>query len=224
MKRIKNQLAVLLLVGIVSGMQPEAYSQSSSSLSVAEQGSDTNKIVAITYPPLSVREGEGIQLPIPPKDHPRLYLTASYLPELRRKSQHPLLKPCWEKITTAATYKTDGYLPLGKPDNNSTAVRNAIEANALLFVLNNDQKAGQFAVDAVLHYFETLKIDPSKPDVTRELGRAIVTGAIVYDWCYALLSAPQRTVLIGRMETIATTMEIEWPQLKGSSITGHTVE
>lgn len=225
MKQIKNQLAVMLLVGMVSGIQPEAYSQNSSSPAVAEQGSDTNKVVAITYPPLSVREGEGIQLPIPPKDHPRLYLTASYLPELRRKSQHPLLKACWEKITKAAAYKTDGYLLLtDKPNNNSTTVRDAIEANALLFVLNNDQKAGQFAVDAVLHYFETLKIDPAKPDVTRELGRAIVTGAIVYDWCYPLVSAKQRTILIGRMETIATTMEIEWPQLKGSSITGHTVE
>lgn len=220
-----NYLALLFTAGIVIGTQTDIYAQHTGKSFTNEQNLDTNRIANITYSPLSAREGKGVQIPTPPKDHPRLFINASYLPELRKKPQHPLLKICWEKILKAAAYKTDGYLPLqGKQSNNNTDVRDAIEANALLFVLTNDQQAGKQAVSSVLHYFETLKIDPAKPDVSRELGRAIVTGSIVYDWCYSLLSAQQKNVLVGRMETLAMKMEIEWPLMKGSSITGHTVE
>ncbi|QHW00380.1 heparin/heparin-sulfate lyase HepB [Spirosoma endbachense] len=191
----------------------------------AQQTSDTNQIVAITYPPLTKREGEGLKLPIPPAQHPRLYLRAEDIPELKKKATSPLLKDCWKKIVSAAALSTDGYLPLtGETHNNNVAVSNAIEAKAFLSVLNNDQKLGRAAIDALLHYYGTLKINPKRPDVTREIGRAIVTGSMVYDWCYPVLTPAEKTILIGRMETLATTMEIEWPAIKGSSLTSHTVE
>ena len=187
--------------------------------------SDTNTIIAIKYPPLTEREGKGLQPPTPPKMHPRLFLMSKDVVNLKEKTQNPLLKSCWERIEAAANFKTEGYLPLnGSKYNNNKVVRDAIEAKALFFVLYNDGKGGRAAIDNVLHYFATLKIDSTAADVTREIGRAIVTGAIVYDWCYALLSVEEKTILIGRMETLATHMEIKWPAIHGSSITGHTVE
>ena len=219
-------LTVLLLYLIESMAVDAATNQLVSAPTVsAQQTSDTNQIVAITYPPLTKREGEGLKLPIPPAQHPRLFLTAKNIPGLKEKATSPLLKDCWKKIVDAAAFKTDGFLPLtGETHNNNIAVSNSIEANAFLSVLNNDKKFGRAAVDAVLHYYATLKINPKRPDVTREIGRAIVTGSMVYDWCYSLLTPAEKTILVGRMETLASTMEIEWPDIKGSSLTSHTVE
>jgi heparin/heparan-sulfate lyase len=119
---------------------------------------------------------------------------------------------------------TDGYLPLGNIQNNNIKVRDAIEAKAFMYAVYNNDELGKGAVNAVLHYFATLKIDKKTPDVTREIGRAILTGSLVYDWCYPLLSSAEKITLVGRMETLATQMEIEWPLIKGSSVTSHTAE
>ena len=185
---------------------------------------DTTKIIPITYPARTAREGANLSLPILPAGHPRLYLTPEYLPELRAKTKHPLLENCWQKIAQATTYSPDGYVSQGTESNTNRQVSDAIEAKALFYLLHQNQQAGRDAINAALHYVKTFRVDRTKPDISRVMGRAIVTGAIVYDWCYPLLSASEKTALISHLETIATQMEIEWPQIEGSSITGHTVE
>ena len=187
---------------------------------------DTNKIISIQYPPITEREGKGLSIPVPPAEHPRLYLTRKDIPLLKEKVNSIVLKKCWEKITSAAAFITEGYLKLDakKASNNDIKIRNAIEAKALLFLFSNDQEQGRQVVDNLLHYYATLKIDLHKDDVCREIGRAIVTGAIVYDWCYALTTAAEKQTLISQMETLATQLEIEWPTLKQGSVTGHGAE
>jgi len=187
---------------------------------------DTNKIISISYPPITEREGKGLSIPVPPAEHPRLYLTRKDIPLLKEKVNSIVLKKCWEKITSAAAFITDGYLKLdaNKAGNNDIKIRNAIEAKALLYLFSNNQKQGREVVDNLLHYYATLKIDLLKDDVCREIGRAIVTGAIVYDWCYSLLTAAEKQLLIGQMETLATQLEIKWPTLKQGSVTGHGAE
>ncbi|MDZ4794249.1 MAG: heparinase II/III family protein, partial [Bacteroidota bacterium] len=188
--------------------------------------SDTNKIISIQYPPITEREGKGLTIPVPPAEHPRLYLTRKDIPLLKEKNNSIVLKNCWGKIKGAAAFITNGYLKLdaNKAGNNDINIRNAIEAKALLYLFSNDQEQGRQTVDYLLHYYATLKIDMHKDDVCREIGRAIVTGAIVYDWCYALITAAEKQILIGQMETLATHLEIEWPKLKQGSITGHGAE
>lgn len=213
---------VITLIVYVLAIAP-SFAQKISSGDNNNFKKDTNKIAQINYPPLTTREGLGLHIFVPPSEHPRLFLRQIDIKVLKENSQHLLLKNSWSRIMQASKLNTDGYLPLAK-DNNNIAVRDAIEAKALTYLFYGDKMLGTDAVKAVLHYFATLKIDERKPDVTREIGRAIVTGAIVYDWCYPLLSPQQKNKLIVRMETLATTMEIEWPQIKGSSIDSHTVE
>jgi heparin/heparan-sulfate lyase len=89
----------------------------------------------------------------------------------------------------ASTYPTDGLLPVNNSkNNNNELVRNAIEAKALLYLFSEDKKNGRATINMALHYFETLKIDYTAQDISREIGRAIVTGSMVYDWCYPLLT------------------------------------
>ena len=186
---------------------------------------DTNSIIRIIYPPLTQKEGRGIRLPVPPFTHPRLYLTQKDIPTLNQKWNSAVIAFCVEKIKNAAAFSTDGFLKIaGDKSNLDLNVRNAIEAWALFYVLQKDETSGRKSITALLNFYATLKFDHSKQDICRDIGRAIVTGAIVYDWCYPLLTAEQKELLIGRMETLAKQLEVEWPKLVQGSVTGHGTE
>jgi hypothetical protein len=82
---MKNSTSIFALVMLLSLVETAAVNAATNQLASApaigaQQTSDTNQIVAITYPPLTKREGEGLKVardpgPIPPTQHPRLYLT-----------------------------------------------------------------------------------------------------------------------------------------------------
>jgi len=190
----------------------------------AASPNDIKHIIDIVYPPLTEREGKGLKIPVPPKEHPRLYFRNGDIPALKAKMTHPLLKESWSRIAKSAELVTDGklYTVVGKT-NVDLDVSNAIEAKALLYALNNDKVKGKEAVTAVLNFFKTVKFDYTKITL-REAGRAITTGSMVYDWCYDLISTEDKKYLIARMETLATKMEIEWPHLIQSSIIQHGSE
>lgn len=186
---------------------------------------DTNVTIKIAYPPLTEKEGKGLQIPTPPTEHPRLFLIKKDIPVLKDKLKNPFFKDCRELIIQAADFSTDGLLKRDAlRQNNDNKVRDAIEAKALLYVLENDVVYGKQAVAALLNYYATLMLDATIADGTRERGRAVVTGAMVYDWCYPLLSSAEKEILIKRMETLAAGMEIKWPKLIQGSVTGHGTE
>lgn len=179
----------------------------------------------ITYPPLTSREGKGLAIPLPPNEHPRLFFRQQDISALRAKMTHPLLKDCWAAIRQRAAFATDGRLNASAlPHNLDPKVSDAIEAKAFLFAVDHDRAAGQEAVKAIFNFTSTLIIDPKKPDVCRDIGRVILTTAIVYDWCYSLIEEREKQLLISKMEALAASMEIEWPRLVQGSVTGHGVE
>lgn len=138
---------------------------------------------------------------------------------------HPLLKGCWDGICQRAAFATDGRLNTREVLHNlDPKVSDAIEAKAFLYAVSHDLPVGQQAVRAIFNFTTTLVINPKKPDACRDMGRAILTTAIVYDWCYELLGEPEKQLLIGRMEALAAAMEIEWPKLVQGSVVGHGVE
>src|SRR5690606_28503276 len=59
--------------------------------------------------------------------------------------------------------------------------------------------------------------------ISREIGRAIYTGALVYDWCYPLLEQGEKELLRKHMMRLARDMEIGWPPFYGveSIVNGH---
>jgi heparin/heparan-sulfate lyase len=65
---------------------------------------------------------------------------------------------------------------------------------------------------------------PERQDITREKGATILTAALVYDWCFPLLSAEDKTLFIKNMKRIAKTMEIGYPPTQQGAITGHAGE
>ncbi len=186
---------------------------------------DASRLVQIVYPPLTEREGKDLQLPVPPNEHPRLFFRKTDMPRIRAKSDHPLMKNCWEMINQQAKYKTDGALIRENSIHNvDMQVIRAIEARAFLYAFEGDRIYGNEAVDFLFNFHNSLIINPQKPDVCRDIGRVILTTALVYDWCYDLIKEEEKASLIAVMESLATEMEVKWPLLVQGSVCGHGVE
>lgn len=65
---------------------------------------------------------------------------------------------------------------------------------------------------------------PSKQealDITRGKGATITTAAIVYDWCYPLLSSSQQLSIIAHMRRIAALLEVGFPPVRAGAVVGH---
>lgn len=186
---------------------------------------DASRLVEIVYPPLTEREGKDLQLPVPPDEHPRLFFRKADVPRIRAKSDHPLMKNCWETLRQQAKYQTDGTLVRENSIHNvDMQVIQAIEARAFLYAFEGDRTCGNEAIDFLFNLHNSLIINPEKPDVCRDIGRVILTTALVYDWCHDLIKEDEKASLIAVMESLATEMEVKWPRLVQGSVCGHGVE
>ena len=186
---------------------------------------DTITAIDLVYPLLTEREGKGLYIPIPPKEHPRLFFRSKDIPVLKEKTINPLMFACWERIVENAALQIDAKLQQdGTKHNMNNRIVNCIEAKAFLYAFQKNLQAGREAVDAVFNYNKTLMIDYNKADVCRDIGRVILMTAIVYDWCYDLTSLQEKKWMISRMENLGKQMEIVWPKLIQGSIVGHGVE
>jgi heparin/heparan-sulfate lyase len=185
---------------------------------------DTSFSGNFVYPPLTERNGKGLNVPVPPKEHPRLFFREKDVPSLIKKMGNPLMSSCWQAIRANASIKTDGTLPRDVKQNMNAKMLNAIDAKALLYALQKDETMGKEAVDAIIQYNSTISFDHSKQDICRDVGRVILSTAMVYDWCYDLIAPADREMLIHKMEILGRQLEIVWPDLVQGSIVGHGSE
>ena len=155
----------------------------------------------------------------PPGVHPRVYVTRKELPEIKaRLTQGEMLAPrnILSRITktAAAPIPNDGVAT--KYDLKMLGI---IKDNAMLYLLNEDAVAGNKAANAIVNYMKSVNIQG-----TREIGEIIFTGALVYDWCYPLMTAGQRLGLRRDMVRIAANMEIGYPPIRQGVLVGHACE
>ena len=94
---------------------------------------------------------DGVSIPVPPAEHPRLYLRARDLPDLERRASHPALKPVFERLAT-----------LGKQYPNL-----GLEYDALQYLLTHDDDLGRRTAAAALTLLEDSTFDMAKQDITR---------------------------------------------------------
>lgn len=188
-------------------------------------------------------------VPVPPKEHPRLFLRASDIPALSSKLNSPVIKPIWEKIKEQAKKIKSSE---GKPAKPSPyreemelvvgTCQAAVEANALIYLLYGDREQGRQTILSALDILKNTALDIVLPDgkwaaypirkngttvgyhEAFAIGRMMVTGAIVYDWCYDLLTADEKEAFIRELERLARVTEIGYPPTRGSSISDHAGE
>ena len=150
---------------------------------------------------------DGVKLPIPPHEHPRLYLRAAQAAQLPARLKDPMLQPVIEKVQAS-----------GK-----RYAQFRIEWDALRYLATKDRALGRATIEAALPLLQKCEL-PDIQDACRFTGRMMVTGAIVYDWCHALLAADEKQAFIKELVRLAKTQECGYPPTHGGSVTGHASE
>ena len=157
---------------------------------------------------LSLRLLAAVEVFEPPHEHPRLYLMARDIPDLRRRMAHPVTKPAWDEFGALAKQNEQARL----------------ESEALQFLLNHDVDRARRTVAAALRFLQQHNPDLKIPNISRNTGRILDTGAIVYDWCYPVLTVEQKAAFIVEFVRLAKTLECGYPPKKSGLVIGHPSE
>jgi hypothetical protein len=150
---------------------------------------------------------DGVKVFEPPHEHPRLYLRARDLPDIRRRMEHPVMKQVWEQLQAGA--KVNRQMRL--------------EVDALRYLLNRDDERGRRTIADTLALMR--QAGPGKAqNFSRVLGRMMVTGAIVYDWVYPLLTPEQKQAFQAEEVRLAQQLECHYPPRRVGLVIGHPSE
>ncbi len=171
---------------------------------------------------------EGIRIPLPPKNHPRLYLRSGDIPELRERLKTPEGKAILAKMKKAAKPRT------AEEEAKATdrgfryyaqmrGVTTQSQLDALAYLVEGDASRADRAIAAMLDTLKTTHFG-TKNDLSRASGSMLMTGAIVYDWCYDRMSEEQKREYVREFIRIAGTMECHYPPRRNESVTGHGSE
>lgn len=146
-------------------------------------------------------------LPSVPAHRPRVFLRPDEVPGLAARFQHPALKTVVERMQRA--FKRHGF--------------HRIEWEVLNYMVTPDAVQGRKIIADTIEMMKKSELS-GRQDATRFTGRIMVTGAIVYDWLYPLLTPGDKKVFIAELVRLAKTQECGYPPKPGSVITGHGSE
>lgn len=162
----------------------------------------------------------------PIKGHPRLYLTPEFIPVMKERLSHPALSPYF------ATYKKYAYdeinckLDTSKANNHDAWLLTKILSRALVYVLGyeTDINHAKQTIQHTIDYLSTVRTPDDTGDITRSRGNYLMTGAIVYDWLYDVMSEDEKELLCKLIMDAVKSKEIGWPPTVQSSIASHAGE
>ena len=184
--------------------------------------------------------------PVKPESdqHPRLLITEDMLPDLRSsiKQDNAFTKKFLELLD--ATLENDGILPAktnlgvnGTVDtdnihNYDDSYLELIQAKALAYLIYDDELYGYQAIYYMKNFIKSLDIEQIASDQCRQYGYTMFTAAIVYDWCYDLLTEKDKEQFIAGVENClcrgsnanGVKMEVGFPPSKQGSVSGHGSE
>ncbi|MDR2284057.1 MAG: hypothetical protein LBE37_12655 [Sphingobacterium sp.] len=175
--------------------------------------------------PAAPVEAENYQAKVVPStQRPRLWVNSESLPVVKGRLLSEENAPAWSKVKEVAlkpyAFMTDDHQEMFYNEE----LEQVIEKKAFYYLMTADDKVGREAVDLASRYLSVLELgNVTYGDITRELGRAIYTGALVYDWCYQLMSVEVRAKMRKDFNRLVQDMEVGWPPFYGleSIINGH---
>lgn len=155
-----------------------------------------------------------INTSFPLPEHPRLFIRKNELSDLRRHFSHPDFSDVRKIFNDQKSYATDGMLSSTQPDER---IRQKMEALSLEYLLDTvkHKKSGHKAIQIALNYLNSYVANRTTKAVSYEENtntyEAILGGAIVYDWCYNLLTATQKQELYAALKKVCLLGEYGMP-------------
>ncbi|MBR5506485.1 MAG: hypothetical protein IKV88_00380 [Clostridia bacterium] len=183
---------------------------------------DTPNLVAPGLPePESLYEAPPV---FPPENtHPRLLVTKEMIPELKENASHPALEPMYKEAKRRANLEMNCKLADKNGGNNiNLYLAFDIECRAYMYLLGEvDENHAKQTVEYLKDLLSTVTWDRSVGDITRNMGTLISTAAIVYDWCYDVLTEEDKQEIIRGIKRTAGQMEIGYPPKTYEIFAGH---
>lgn len=175
-------------------------------------------------------DGQYYNIPpiVPPEGHPRLLVRKKDIPLIKENLLSEENKPMYEQVLKNIADDNNCLLPLdpASPTNTNTKCLGIIEGNAFLYLIDNEQNLenGKKAVELYKNYINTLVVTKASSKQTRELGYTMYIGALVYDWCYDLLTDADKEHLINTWVAYGMQLEVGWPPTGQANMNSHAVE
>ncbi|MDO4574776.1 MAG: heparinase II/III family protein [Planctomycetia bacterium] len=160
---------------------------------------------------------------VPPAGHPRLWLRPETEAEVRKNCEVGENREVMERVRRRAKRPVEWKTVSGRKSTHDSNLEQGAQCRALVYRMDGDEAAGREAVALVREYLSRVEFG-NVQDITREMGSAIYTGAIVYDWCFSLMTDDDRRIFRENMLRIAEGMEIGWPPFRQSIANGHGSE
>lgn len=157
---------------------------------------------------------------LPPKSHPRLWVNQENLPKVKENLTKEENRAVWESLKAAALVPFNFTFDPAKEMSYNEGLEKATEQKAFYYLMTGDKKIGREAIDLTKNYLANVEFG-NILDITRELGRAIYTASLVYDWTYDLLTPEEKKVMVGHFMRLARDMEIGWPPFRMKILNGH---
>lgn len=174
------------------------------------------------------KEMNGVTVPLPPVEHPRLFVRSWEIPALKEKMEHAEGKKILKKLRKASVPRTAeeeaeekdrGFRYYAK----MRGVTSQVQLQALEYLVNGDATQARSAIVSMLDTLKTTNFG-TKNDLSRASGTMMMIGGMVYDWCYDQMTCQERQEYIREFVRIAGTMECHYPPKRTEPIAGHSSE
>lgn len=190
------------------------------SLASAAQERDQKKVVWV--------EMDGVTVPLPPKEHPRVFVRSEEIPDLKARMETKAGKKILRKLTEAsqprtpeeeAAEKDRGFRYYAK----MRGITSKVQLQALSYLVDGDAVAAREAITSMLDTLLTTSFGTHN-DLSRASGCMLMVGGMIYDWCYDQFTPQERELYIKEFIRIAKTMECHYPPKNTEPICGHSSE
>ena len=168
----------------------------------------------------------------PSEDHPRLLITSDMIPEIQKSLRASDDKAKQFQTLISKTLPNGAILstlsPSGKSQNLNYTYLEVIQAKALASVVYGDAYYGYQAIYYMKNVLKSLDIQYIASDQCRDYGYVMFTAALVYDWCYDLLTEEDKIQFIAGVENClcegrnkaGSKIEVGFPPSGGGSVVG----
>ena len=173
-------------------------------------------------------EMDGVTVPLPPKEHPRVFVRAEEIPALKLKMEHKAGKKILRQLKESSVPRTPEEEAAEKDRGfryyaKMRGVTSKVQLQALEYLVNGDKVQAREAITSMLDTLKKTNFGTAN-DLSRASGSMLMVGGMIYDWCYDQFTPEERQAYITEFIRICHTMECHYPPKRTEPIAGHSSE